>query len=80
MLLLNACSHHLAVGESGAPYARRYASKGLFAPYDDAAMHSTFADTLSHEAAVQSRLSAAPDYLEGVAAFIAKRPAVFGDR
>ena len=46
----------------------------------DAAMHSTFADTLSHEAAVQSRLSAAPDYLEGVAAFIAKRPAVFGDR
>ena len=46
----------------------------------DAAMHASFADTLSHEAAVQSRLSAEHDYLEGVAAFMAKRPAVFSDR
>jgi len=46
----------------------------------DAAMHLGFADALSHEGQWQSRLSAAHDYLEGVAAFVAKRPAVFSDR
>jgi 2-(1,2-epoxy-1,2-dihydrophenyl)acetyl-CoA isomerase len=46
----------------------------------DAAMHLSFADALSHEGALQSQLSAAHDYLEGVAAFMAKRPAVFTDR
>ncbi len=46
----------------------------------DAAMHLSYADALGHEGAWQSKLSAAHDYLEGVAAFIAKRPAVFSDR
>ena len=46
----------------------------------DAAMHLGYADALSHEGAMQSKLSAAHDYLEGVAAFMAKRPAVFSDR
>jgi 2-(1,2-epoxy-1,2-dihydrophenyl)acetyl-CoA isomerase len=46
----------------------------------DAAMHLSYADALSHEGEWQSRLSAAHDYLEGVAAFLGKRPAVFSDR
>ena len=46
----------------------------------DAAVHLSFADALSHEGEWQSELSAAHDYLEGVAAFVAKRPAVFSDR
>jgi 2-(1,2-epoxy-1,2-dihydrophenyl)acetyl-CoA isomerase len=46
----------------------------------DDALHMGLADTLSHEADVQRRLSASDDFLEGVAAFIAKRPAVFRDR
>ena len=46
----------------------------------DAAMHLGFGEALSLEGEWQSRLSAAPDHLEGVAAFKAKRPAVFSDR
>ena len=46
----------------------------------DAAMHLDYADALSNEGRWQRTLSAAPDYLEGVAAFMAKRPAVFTDR
>jgi 2-(1,2-epoxy-1,2-dihydrophenyl)acetyl-CoA isomerase len=46
----------------------------------DAAMHLSYADALSHEGQWQSKLSVSHDYLEGVAAFIAKRPAVFSDR
>lgn len=46
----------------------------------DAAMHLSYADALGQESAWQTKLSAAPDYLEGVAAFMAKRPAVFTDR
>ena len=46
----------------------------------DAAMRLSFAEALSHEGEWQSRLSASHDYLEGVAAFMAKRPAVFSDR
>ena len=46
----------------------------------DAAMQLGYADALSHEGQSQSRLSASHDYLEGVAAFMAKRPAVFTDR
>ncbi len=46
----------------------------------DAAMHLSYADALGREGARQNKLSAAHDYLEGVAAFIAKRPAVFSDR
>ncbi|MBC8055212.1 MAG: 2-(1,2-epoxy-1,2-dihydrophenyl)acetyl-CoA isomerase [Rhizobiales bacterium] len=46
----------------------------------DAAMQLGYAEALSAEAVAQSRLSAAHDYLEGVAAFMAKRPAIFSDR
>ncbi len=46
----------------------------------DAAMHLSYADALSLEGEWQRKLSALPDYLEGVAAFVAKRPAVFSDR
>ena len=46
----------------------------------DGAMQLGYADALSAEGAWQSRLSASHDYLEGVAAFMAKRPAVFTDR
>ena len=46
----------------------------------DAAMQLDMADALSLEGQWQSRLSASHDYLEGVAAFLAKRPAVFTDR
>jgi len=46
----------------------------------DAATQLGYADALTHEGQWQSRLSASHDYLEGVAAFLAKRPAVFTDR
>lgn len=46
----------------------------------DAAMRLDFGDALGMEGEWQSRLSGAHDYLEGVAAFMAKRPAVFSDR
>ena len=46
----------------------------------DAAMHLGYAEALSEEGRVQSGLSASHDYLEGVAAFLAKRPATFTDR
>ena len=46
----------------------------------DASMRLDFADALSLEGQTQSRLSASRDYLEGVAAFLAKRPAQFSDR
>ena len=46
----------------------------------DAAMHLSYADALSLEGEWQRKLSALPDYLEGVAAFKAKRPALFTDR
>ena len=46
----------------------------------DAAQNLAFADALTHEANLQRTLGAAHDYLEGVAAFMAKRPARFSDR
>jgi 2-(1,2-epoxy-1,2-dihydrophenyl)acetyl-CoA isomerase len=46
----------------------------------DAAMPMAFDDALVQEAAVQRDLGHAPDFAEGVAAFFAKRPAVFKDR
>jgi len=46
----------------------------------DASMSLGYADAISLEGRYQSRLSASPDFLEGVAAFHAKRPAVFSDR
>ena len=46
----------------------------------DAAQQLDFAAALSHEASLQSGLGASHDYLEGVAAFMAKRAPVFSDR
>ena len=46
----------------------------------DAAQHLGLDEALGHEANVQRTLGAAPDFLEGVAAFMAKRPARFSDR
>ena len=46
----------------------------------DASMQLDLAHALSLEGQWQSKLSASHDYLEGVAAFLAKRPAVFSDR
>ena len=46
----------------------------------DASQHLELAAALSLEADVQRTLGAAPDFQEGVAAFMAKRPAVFVDR
>jgi len=46
----------------------------------DTAMGMSYADALSNESRLQSQLSAAHDYIEGVAAFMAKRPANFTDR
>jgi len=46
----------------------------------DASQGLDFAEALSHEAELQRGFGAAHDYLEGVAAFMAKRPARFTDR
>jgi 2-(1,2-epoxy-1,2-dihydrophenyl)acetyl-CoA isomerase len=46
----------------------------------DASQGLDFAAALSHEADLQRVLGASHDYLEGVAAFMAKRPAIFSDR
>lgn len=46
----------------------------------DAATTMSFADAITQEAVAQSALGAAADFTEGVAAFKAKRAAVFTDR
>jgi 2-(1,2-epoxy-1,2-dihydrophenyl)acetyl-CoA isomerase len=46
----------------------------------DDAQQLDLAGALGLEADVQRTLGAAPDFAEGVAAFMAKRPAVFSDR
>lgn len=46
----------------------------------DAAQHLGFGESLALEAREQKRLGGAHDYLEGVAAFMAKRAPVFTDR
>jgi 2-(1,2-epoxy-1,2-dihydrophenyl)acetyl-CoA isomerase len=56
--------------------------KALAATRDaiDRAQHLTLDQALDHEAVVQAELGRAHDYLEGVAAFSAKRAPVFTDR
>jgi 2-(1,2-epoxy-1,2-dihydrophenyl)acetyl-CoA isomerase len=46
----------------------------------DAALPLDFATALGREAEVQGRMGRGADFAEGVAAFLAKRPAVFKDR
>ena len=85
MGLIWKCVDDAAFADEVASVAARLAAmpvKGLVATRAaiDAAMHMDYAQALSHEARCQSTLSASHDYLEGVAAFMAKRPAVFTDR
>jgi 2-(1,2-epoxy-1,2-dihydrophenyl)acetyl-CoA isomerase len=58
------------------PVAALVATRAAF----DEAMHLGYADALGNEARRQSELSRAHDFAEGVAAFMAKRAAVFTDR
>jgi 2-(1,2-epoxy-1,2-dihydrophenyl)acetyl-CoA isomerase len=46
----------------------------------DAGMAMDFSDAITLEADTQRELGRAADFAEGVAAFLAKRPAVFKDR
>ncbi len=46
----------------------------------DAGLQSDYDAALRFEAEVQRELGRGNDYREGVAAFVARRPAVFGDR
>ena len=46
----------------------------------DSAMPMDYSQALSQEAKVQGQMSRAADFAEGVAAFLAKRPALFTDR
>ena len=85
MGLIWKCVDDAAFGDEVGTLAARLAAmpvKALVATRSaiDAAMHLGYADALSHEGEWQSKLSASHDYLEGVAAFMAKRPAVFSDR
>ena len=71
-------------GEVAATAARLAAMpiKALVAAREaiDAGQRLDYADALSHEAELQRSSGAAPDYREGVAAFMAKRAPVFRDR
>jgi 2-(1,2-epoxy-1,2-dihydrophenyl)acetyl-CoA isomerase len=85
MGLIWRCADDASFADEVASTAARLAAmpvKGLVATRAaiDAAMHTDYAHALSDEARWQSTLSASHDYLEGVAAFMAKRPAVFTDR
>ena len=85
MGLIWKCADDASFADEVASTAARLAAmpvKGLVATRAaiDAAMHTDYAHALSDEARWQSTLSASHDYLEGVAAFMAKRPAVFTDR
>jgi len=66
----------MAARLAGMPTAALVATRTVI----DASMQLDYADAISLEGQWQSRLSAAHDYLEGVAAFLAKRPAIFTDR
>jgi 2-(1,2-epoxy-1,2-dihydrophenyl)acetyl-CoA isomerase len=68
--------HALAARLASMPTRALVAARGAI----DAAQGLDFGAALSCEAEVQSRLGAAHDYLEGVAAFMAKRPPSFSDR
>jgi 2-(1,2-epoxy-1,2-dihydrophenyl)acetyl-CoA isomerase len=85
MGLIWKCVDDAALADEVATLAARLAAmpvKALVATRSaiDAAMHLNYADALDHEGRWQSTLSASHDYLEGVAAFMAKRPPVFSDR
>lgn len=79
------CVADAALSEETAKLAQRVAAmpvKALAATRAaiDGAQHLTLDQALDAEAAVQAQLGSAHDYLEGVAAFGAKRAPVFTDR
>ena len=79
------CVDDAALPEAAAALGRRLAAmpvKALAATRAaiDGAQQLTLAQALDAEAALQSQLGAAADYLEGVAAFGARRAPVFTDR
>ena len=79
------CFDDASFGEETAALAERLAAlptRALVATRQamDAAEGMDLAAALSHEASLQRELGQAHDFLEGVAAFKARRPAVFTDR
>jgi 2-(1,2-epoxy-1,2-dihydrophenyl)acetyl-CoA isomerase len=79
------CVDDAALMDTAGALAARLAAmpvKALVATREaiDAAQHLSYANTLSLEARWQRQLGASHDYLEGVAAFLAKRAPVFTDR
>jgi 2-(1,2-epoxy-1,2-dihydrophenyl)acetyl-CoA isomerase len=79
------CVEDAALADEARKLAQRLAAMPLKAlaatrATIDAAQHLTLAQALDHEAAVQSELGRSHDYLEGVAAFSAKRAPQFTDR
>jgi 2-(1,2-epoxy-1,2-dihydrophenyl)acetyl-CoA isomerase len=79
------CVDDAALADEARALAQRLASlpvKALAATRAaiDDAQHLTLDQALDREAAVQAELGRAPDYLEGVAAFAAKRAPRFSDR
>ncbi|MFO1287983.1 MAG: enoyl-CoA hydratase-related protein [Rubrivivax sp.] len=79
------CVDDAALMESALALANRLAAMSSKALAEtraaiDAALPLDFAAALSREAEVQGRMGRGADFAEGVAAFLAKRPAVFKDR
>jgi 2-(1,2-epoxy-1,2-dihydrophenyl)acetyl-CoA isomerase len=79
------CVDDAALADTAGALAARLAAmpvKALAATRDaiDAAQHLSYSEALSNEGRWQRELGASHDYLEGVAAFLAKRAAVFSDR
>lgn len=79
------CVEDAALADEVAKLAQRLAAMPVKALAEtraaiDGAQHLTLDQALDAEAVVQARLGSAHDYLEGVAAFGAKRAAVFTDR
>jgi len=79
------CVDDAAFGDEVRQLAQRLSAmpmKALAATREaiDAAQHMSFAAALSYEGQWQRKLGASHDYLEGVTAFLAKRPPKFSDR
>jgi len=85
MGLIWQCVDDIALHDTAMAMAQRLAALPCKALVEirrtlDAATILSFDDAISQEAAAQSALGASPDFAEGVAAFKAKRAALFTDR